>query len=169
MMNNTRKIVTLSLFLAIAIILNIVENVSFSVFMVPGVKLGLANISAIFILYYFGYREMILINVLRIIVANIITGLLFSMPFTIAMFSSVGSMLLLYPVYKLNKLSIFGISMIQAILFNIFQIIIVCLLYQSNVFLYYLPYLVLSGIVTGYLVAFSAKYIIKLLDRQLSN
>lgn len=169
MMNNTKKMVTLSLFLAIAIILNIVENISFSLFVIPGVKLGLANISAIFILYYYGYKEMFLVNVIRIIVANIITGLLFSMPFTIAMFSSVSSMLLLYFILKIDKLSIYGISMIQAIFFNIFQIIIVCFLYQSNVFLYYLPYLIFSGIVTGYLVAFSAKYIIKILNKQLNN
>lgn len=165
MISNTKKLVILSLFLALAIILNIAENVYFSFFVIPGVKLGLANISTIFILAYFGYKEMFLVNVTRVILANMITGLLFSLPFTIAFFSSLGSMILLYFILKPNKLSIYGISMIQAVLFNVFQIIMVCFLYQSNIFFYYLPYLIFSGIVTGYLVALSAKYIIKLIDR----
>ncbi|MDF9867740.1 heptaprenyl diphosphate synthase [Bacilli bacterium PM5-3] len=165
MMSNTKKIVVLSLFLALAIILNIVENVVFSFFIIPGIKMGLANISTIFILYYFGYKEMFLVNVLRVILANLVTGLLFSIPFTIAIFSSVCSMLILYFVLKIEKLSIFGISMIQAVVFNIFQIIIVSFLYQSNVFFYYMPYLLISGVITGYLVALSAKFIIKIMDK----
>ncbi|MDL2211530.1 Gx transporter family protein [Erysipelotrichaceae bacterium OttesenSCG-928-M19] len=164
-MKDTKKIVILGLFLALAIILNIVENVSFAFFVIPGVKLGLANISTIFILYYFGYKEMFLINVTRVVLANLITGLLFSIPFTIAFFSSVTSMLLLYFIYRSNKISIYGISMIQAVLFNTMQIIIVCLLYQSNVFIFYLPYLIFSGIATGYLVALSAKYLVRLIDK----
>ena len=165
MINSTKKLVILSLFLALAIILNIVENISFSFFIIPGVKLGLANISTIFILCYFGYKEMFLVNVLRVVLANLIIGTLFSIPFTIAMVSSVSSMLLLYFIYKLDKLSIFGISMIQAVLFNTFQIIVVSFLYESNVFLFYLPYLIFSGIVTGYLVALSARYVVKLVDK----
>ena len=164
MILNAKKLVILSLFLALAIILNIVENVAFSFFLIPGVKLGLANISTVFILYYFGYKEMFLVNIMRVILANLITGLLFSVSFSIAFFSSLGSMLILFFVLKPNKLSIYGISMIQAILFNVFQIIIVCLIYQSHVFFYYLPYLIFSGVATGYLVAFSAKYLTRLVD-----
>ena len=165
MIDNTKKLVILSLFLALAIILNIVENVSFSFFFIPGVKLGLANIATIFLLCYFGYKEMFLVNVLRVVLASLIVGTLFSIPFTIAIISSIGSMLILYLIYKLDKLSIFGLSMIQAVLFNIFQIIVVCFLYESNVFLFYLPYLIISGIATGYLVALSARYIVKLVDK----
>ncbi|MEG0283658.1 MAG: Gx transporter family protein [Erysipelotrichales bacterium] len=168
-MMNTKKLVTLSFFLSLAIILNIVENVAFSFFFVPGIKLGLANIASIFILYYFGYKEMISVNIMRIIIANLITGTLFGMPFVISMFSSICSMILLYIFYRLNKLSIYGISMIQAVLFNIFQIIVVCFLYGTNVFFYYLPYLIFSGLITGYLIAISASYIIKATTKVLPN
>jgi heptaprenyl diphosphate synthase len=164
-MSPTKKIVILSLFLALAIILNIAENVYFSFFLIPGVRLGLANIATIYILFYFGYKEMFTLNALRITLANLLTGTLFGIPFMIAIISGIASMLLLYFIFKLNKLSIYGISMIQAVLFNTFQIIVVSWLYQSHVFFFYLPYLVISGIITGYLVAFSAKYIIKLTDK----
>jgi len=164
-MSKTKKLVILSLFLALAIILNIAENVYFSFFVIPGVKLGLANIATIFILFYFGYKEMFLINVLRVVVAHLIMGTLFSIPFTIAIVASAGSMLLIYFIFKLNKLSIYGISMIQAVLFNALQIAVVSYLYQSNVFFFYLPYLIFSGIITGYLVALCARYIIKLTNK----
>lgn len=166
MRNNTKKMVTLSLFLALAIIVNIVENITFSFIIIPGVKLGLANIASIFILYYYGFKEMFAINVLRVIVANLITGTLFSMPFIIAFSSSVGSMIVIFLLLKLNKLSIFGISMSQAVIFNIFQIFVVSMLYDSFIFLYYLPYLMFSGLITGYLIAFVARYIINILDNK---
>ena len=164
-MSKVRKMVFLALFLSIAIIVNIIENVSFSVFVIPGVKLGFANIVTVFVLYYFGYKEMFVINILRVFLANLIVGTLFSTPFIIAMGSCLGSMLLLYFIIKLDKFSIFGISMIQAVLFNLFQIIIVCWLYQNYIFIYYFPYLIISGIITGYLVALCAKYVILLLNK----
>lgn len=164
MRNNTKKMVILSLFLSLAIIVNIVENITVSFIIIPGVKFGLANIATIFILFYFGYKEMFTVNILRVIVANLITGTLFSMPFIIAFSSSLGSMLIIYIILKLNRLSIFGISMAQAVIFNIFQIIVVSLLYDSFIFIYYLPYLMISGIITGYLIALIAKYIINILD-----
>ncbi len=167
MRNNTKKMVTLSLFLALAIIVNIVENITFSFIVIPGVKFGLANIATIFILFYYGYKEMFAVNLLRVILANLITGTLFSMPFMIAFSSSLGSMLFIYVILKLNKFSIFGISMAQAVVFNIIQIIVVSLLYDSFIFIYYLPYLMISGIITGYLIAFIAKYIINLLNNKI--
>ncbi|MDR3215567.1 MAG: Gx transporter family protein [Bacilli bacterium] len=167
MILTTKKIVILSLFLSIAIIVNIVENISFAVFIVPGIKLGLTNIVTIFILYYFGFKEMFIINFLRVILANLIIGTLFSIPFIISLFSCLGSMIFLFIIIKINKFSIFGISMIQAVLFNLFQIIVVCLLYNNFVFMYYLPYLIISGIITGYLVALCAKYVIKVINNHL--
>lgn len=167
MRNNTKKLVTLSLFLALAIIVNIVENITFSFVIIPGVKFGLANIASIFILFYYGFKEMVAINLLRVTLASLITGTLFSMPFIIAFSSSLGSMLFIYILLKLNKLSIFGISMSQAVMFNILQIFVVSLLYDSFIFMYYLPYLMLSGVITGYLIALVARYIIKMLDNKI--
>lgn len=167
MRNNTKKLVTLSLFLALAIIVNIVENITFSFVIIPGVKFGLANIASIFILFYYGFKEMVAINLLRVTLASLITGTLFSMPFIIAFSSSLGSMLFIYILLKLNKLSIFGISMSQAVIFNILQIFVVSLLYDSFIFMYYLPYLMLSGVITGYLIALVARYIIKMLDNKI--
>ncbi|WP_423364627.1 Gx transporter family protein [Mycoplasma sp. P36-A1] len=167
MKSNTQKIVTLGLFLAIAIILNIVENITINIIFIPGIKLGLANISMIFILYFYGYKEMFATNVLRIVVANLITGQLFGMPFVISMASGLFSMLIILPIYKSKVFSIYGISMTQAITFNFAQITTVSLLYSSTVFFYYLPYLLLTGVVTGFLVAFIAVKIIYLMRHTL--
>lgn len=167
--SSTQKLVILSLFLAIAIILNIVENITVNIIFIPGIKLGLANISVVFILYFYGYKEMFILNVLRVIVASLITGTLLGMPFIISISASIFSMLIIYPLYKSKIFSIYGISMIQAIAFNVMQIIVVSLLYSSTVFYYYLPYLLLSGVITGYLIAFSATKVISLMSHSLKN
>lgn len=160
----TKKIVMLSLFLALAIIINVVENIYFNFIFIPGIKFGLANIFPLVVLCLYGYKDMVVINILRVFIASLISGTLFGMPFTISLVGVVGSIIILYPFYKINKLSIYGISMIQAVLFNIFQILIVIVLYKTNAFLVYIPYLVLTGVITGYLVAFIARYLIKALN-----
>ncbi|HOQ14582.1 MAG TPA: Gx transporter family protein, partial [Bacillota bacterium] len=52
---STKKLTELSIFTSVAMILSYVEALLPSVG-VPGVKLGLANIAVIFILYRFGWR-----------------------------------------------------------------------------------------------------------------
>ena len=51
--NLTRKIVRLALFLAIGIVLNIVESVIILPYMMPGVRLGLANTMGLIVLYFY--------------------------------------------------------------------------------------------------------------------
>jgi len=168
MKGNTYKIVILGLFLAIAIILNIVENITVAISFIPGVKLGLANISIVFLLYFYGFKEMFATNVMRVIIASLISGTLFGMPFMISFASSIFCMIVIYPFFKTKLLSIYGLSMIQAVAFNFMQIVVVSLLYNSTIFFFYLPYLILSGIVTGYLIAFSASKIIRIFDKSIS-
>jgi len=169
MKGNTYKIVILGLFLSIAIILNIVENITVAISFIPGVKLGLANISIVFLLYFYGFKEMFVTNVMRVIIASLITGTLFGMPFMISMTASIFCMLMIYPLYKTKRLSIYGLSMVQAVAFNFAQICVVSFLYNSTIFFFYLPYLILSGIITGYLIAFSASKIIHIFDKSISK
>ena len=74
--NSTKKIVRLSLFLALGVVLNIIESMLPVLIPVPGVKLGIANTIGLIVLYYYGPKEYTLIGFLRVIlVALLRTGI----------------------------------------------------------------------------------------------
>lgn len=164
-MNNVKELTILALFLSISILLSIIENSVFIPIGIPGIKLGLANTMFIIVLYFYGFKKMVLINLTRVILVGVIVGTIFSIPFVISFFSVLLSSLVVFFVDKVNKLSIYGVSMIQAVTFNLSQILVVTLLYQNRLILYYSPYLVLSGLITGYIVAYTAVLVINIITK----
>ena len=54
-----------------------------------------------------------------------------------------------------------GVSVAGGVCHNIGQIIMACILLETNVIVYYLPFLLLSGTVTGVLVGAAAALLIK--------
>lgn len=72
-----KKIAYMGLFGAVAIIFGYVESL-FPVFAgIPGIKLGLANLVTVFILYTYSYREAALVSFIRILVIGFLFGNLF--------------------------------------------------------------------------------------------
>ncbi len=124
---------------------------------IPGVKLGLANIVILFALYAMGIKQAIIIAIIRVLLA----GFLFGNPMTIA-YSLCGCALSLGIMWltKKTKLSIIGVSMLGGIFHNIGQLIMAVLLTSTARIAYYLPVLLISGLVTGLLMGFAAKLVI---------
>lgn len=124
---------------------------------IPGVKLGLANIVILFALYAMGIKQAIIIAIIRVLLA----GFLFGNPMTIA-YSLCGCALSLGIMWltKKTKLSIIGVSMLGGIFHNIGQLIMAVLLTSTVRIAYYLPVLLISGLVTGLLMGFAAKLVI---------
>ena len=60
----------MGLFLASALILSYIESLIPFYFGIPGVKLGLANLAVLFALYRYGWREALLLNLMRILLAG---------------------------------------------------------------------------------------------------
>ena len=69
-----KKTAVLGMYLAFAMILSYIEVLIPLPIPIPGIKLGLANLAIILILYLYGFKEALLINVVRII----LMGLLFT-------------------------------------------------------------------------------------------
>ena len=51
---NNRKLVTLALFITTALMLSYIESLFPFFFGVPGMKLGLANLAVVIVLYFYG-------------------------------------------------------------------------------------------------------------------
>lgn len=162
--NITYKIVRLSLFLAISIILSIVESMITYSLPFFGIRLGIANIMTLLVLYYYSIKEYLFIGFSRVLlVALLYSG--FNVSFYLSLtgwfFSSLISILL----YKTLKPSIYGLSIASSITHLTFQVLLVFLIYEVKEIMYYLPFLLISGIISGGIIAFISKYIIILLNK----
>ena len=146
-----KKIAALGLFASLAIIFGYVESLFPILIGNFGIKLGLANLSVLFILDRYGFAEAYAVSVIRIIVI----AFLFPKGFTIT-FSLAGATLsLLIMTFMLRKTnaSIYAVSMTGGIMHNIGQLIVALWVMQSpQLLFYYTPVLLVSGILTGLII-----------------
>ena len=160
-MMNTHKITLMGILTAGAIIIAILESFIPSVG-IPGVKLGLANIVILIILYEIGIREAIIVDLCRVFLVGLLRGSLLSMGFLMSLTGAVlslGIMILLYLVVR--KFSIIGVSVVGSVFHVVGQILIAMAFLGSIYVVYYLPFIALSAIITGVFVGFVDKLVIK--------
>ena len=155
------KIALLGVLLAVTIVIAILESFIPS-FTIPGIKLGFANIVILVTLYEVGILEAVFINLVRVLVVSLVKGTFLSMGFFMSLtgaFMSLGIMILFHLVIK--KFSIIGVSVIGS-LFHVIGQILIAMIYMGSVYVvYYLPIIGISAVITGILVGFIARAIIK--------
>ena len=158
---NTHKIALLGVLTAGTIVIAILESFIPSIG-IPGVKLGVANIMILIVLFELGIMEAICINLARVLLVGILRGTFLTMGFLMSLSGaifSLGIMILFYLLIK--KFSIIGVSVIGS-LFHIFGQILVALLFLNTPYiLFYLPIISISAIITGVFVGIIAQLVIK--------
>lgn len=147
---NTKKTAYLGLFAALAIILGYVETLIPVFAGIPGIKLGLANLSVLFILNRYSCKEAAFVSVVRIIVIGFLFGNMFSIVYSLAGASL--SLTVMTLLKKKTEFSLSGISVAGGIFHNMGQLVIAMLIVENTTLLYYAPALLISGIVTGLLI-----------------
>lgn len=156
-----QKMALLSVLTAAAIVIAIIESFIPSIW-IPGIKLGLANIVILIILYEIGIIEAVLVNLLRVFLVGLLRGTFLSMGFLMSLTGailSLGIMILFYLVIR--RFSIIAVSVMGS-LFHIFGQILIAIIFLGTMsVLYYLPIISISAIVTGILVGIGAKLIIR--------
>lgn len=155
----TKKLVTLAVTISVAMILSFVESRIPAFVAIPGVKVGLANIAVIFALYKMGWREAIVVSVIRVLLVALLFGSVVSLAYSIA-----GALISLSLMILLKKLGIFteiAVSVVGGITHNIGQILIAFLLLETKVVFYYLPFLLVSGVIAGIAVGVASALLIK--------
>ena len=144
------RYVTLSLLLAIAIVLNYLESFIPSIG-IPGVKLGLANIVILICLYKYKVYEALMVDLLRVVLANLLKGTFLSIAFYMSLSGAVLSFLVMFLFRYIKQLKPLVISVIGAIFHAIGQIIVALIIMQTSGILLYLPFIMLASIITGVL------------------
>lgn len=163
-----KKFTRLTMLLALSVVLNIIESfIPLFNGNIPGLKLGLANIIVLIVLYMFSFKDALYVSLLRILLVGILRTGLFSMTFFFSLggaFFSLCSMFLA----KKTKLSIIGVSIVGSIFHSIGQILVAILIIKNTYIIYYIPWLLLFSIPTGILVGFTSKTILNnLADRKI--
>ncbi len=156
-----QKMALLGVLTAGAIVIAILESFIPSIG-IPGVKLGLANIVILVILYELGILEAVIVNILRVIVVGLVRGTFLGMGFLMSLTGAVfslGIMILFYLLIK--KFSIIGVSVIGSV-FHVAGQILIAMLYLGTAYIVlYLPIIAISAIITGAFVGIIAKLIIR--------
>ena len=154
--------------LALSVALNVIEA-SLPLFngFIPGLKLGLANIVTLFIIYQFSLKDALYVGILRVFLVGILRTGLFSTTFLFSLSGVILSIICMFLAHKFLKLSIIGVSMIGSIAHSTGQVITSIILLQMDAMIYYLPWLLLFAIPTGILVGLICKQLIKFYDEVL--
>lgn len=158
----TKKLTVLSLCIAIAMVLSFIESQIPAFVAIPGVKAGLANIAVVYALYKLGWKEAILVSVIRVVLVSLLFGSIMSLFYSLAGAAlSLAGMIVLK---KTNKFSCIAVSVTGGVLHNIGQILIAGIILETDVLRYYLPFLLVSGTIAGIIIGILAAYLVRRVD-----
>lgn len=155
----SKKIATYGLLVALAFILSYVETLFPLPVPIPGIKLGLANLVVLIALYNMGVKEAFTLSIIRILMV----GLSFGNP-SMMLFSLGGGLFswLMMVLFKKSKLfSLVGVSIIGGISHNFGQIVVSILIVENINIIYYLPILLITGVIAGMLIGILGAMIVK--------
>lgn len=153
-----KRTAELGCLLAVALILSYVESLIPFTIGIPGIKLGLPNLIVLLLLYSaktpaVGAREALLVNGLRIVLAGFLFGSLYSILYALA--GAVFSFTVMAAVRRYKGLSMLGVSVLGGVFHNIGQTVTAMAVVETSAVLYYLPILIVAGVVTGAVLGFS--------------
>lgn len=148
---NVRRLVLLGTFTAIALALSYIEFLLPPIWSaVPGIKLGLANVMVIYVLYSLSLKDAAMISLVRVFLSAILFGTALTLAYSLA-----GAVLSLAAMAILKKLGLFsevGVSIAGAVLHNLGQILVAVIVLRTAEIGYYMIILTLTGILSGVFV-----------------
>ena len=157
-MNKTKKVAFCACLAAVAIVFGYIESMISIPFAIPGIKPGFGNIVVLICLYCVNKKTAFFVMLVKVLVSNI----LFATP-VMLIYSLVGGLLSFFVMAILKRLDfgILGVSVGGGIFHNLGQLAVAFVLLENlNVF-YYMPILIVSGVVSALITGLVAKIVIK--------
>lgn len=157
---STKRTVRLGAFVAAAMILSYIEFLLPPIWSaVPGIKLGLANIVIIYVLYTDGAAGAALVSGLRVLLSALLFGSVVTLFYSVS-----GALLSLSVMVLLKRVGAFstvGVSMAGGVLHNLGQIIAAIILLGTREIGYYMIVLAVTGLIAGVFVGICSASLIK--------
>lgn len=155
----TQKLTVMALTTAIALVLSFIESQIPAFVAVPGVKMGLANIAIVYALYRLGWKEAALISLIRVVLVSLLFGSAASFLYSLA--GAVLSLLGMALLKKTGKFTEIVVSVVGGVLHNIGQIAMASIILETDALRYYLPFLLVSGILAGVVIGLISGILIR--------
>lgn len=163
-MSKTQSMSFLAMLSAMAIVLNMIENM---LALPLGVRLGMANIMALIVVHIYGVKEMIFVNLLRVVVSGLLSGIILSYPWWMSVGGVTLSSFMLMMIYKHSSFMFTGIMC--AITHSVGQILVLSFFLTSSAFMPYLGIMIIMSIITGILTGKVSEIATKRLKRGINH
>lgn len=141
------RVAYFGVFTALALMFSYIETMIPIQFGVPGIKLGLANIMIVIMLYKSSAKEALLLSIVRIMLSGFLFGNLSSILYSIA--GGVLSLGIMTLLKKQGGFSVIGVSVAGGVSHNVGQLIVAMLVVETYQVGYYFPVLLVAGVLTG--------------------
>lgn len=159
----TKHITELGFLLAVSLVLAYLESLLPVMVAVPGVKLGLANVVTMFVLYRSDWKRAFFFMTLRVVLAGFlfsgVAGILYSFA------GGVCCILIMNIVKHFSMFSVLGVSMSGAVFHNFGQLLVAFFIMENAHILYYFPVLCLSGVITGLLIGYVSALLLRRMNK----
>ena len=145
--------------IALAFVFSYVEVLLPFTFIIPGMKVGLANLVVVAALYLLGTRTAFCVSVIRIVLVGFTFGNLSTMMFSLS--GGILSFAVMAACKNKNLFHVEGVSMAGGVAHNVGQLLVAAAVIESAALFYYVPVLLVFGLVTGGMIGLVAKQLIK--------
>ncbi len=165
MQTTTKKMARFAVYTALAFIFSYIESLVPLPIPFPGIKLGLANLVIIIVLYQSGFTAAFSVSIVRNILNALTFGSLFGLFYSLA--GSVLSLLAMEGLRRLKplKISMISVSSIGGIIHNMGQLLVASALVGHSAILHYFPFLYFAGLIAGVLIGVLGKLCLKRLSQ----
>lgn len=153
------KVALYGMMTALAFLLSYVETLIPISLGVPGVKLGLANLSSIVSMYLLGQGAAVVIALVRIILVGFTFGNMSMMLYSLT--GAAVSLILMSVFCRLDWFGVTGVSIIGGAGHNIGQLMVAALVVENAGIFYYLPVLLAAGTIAGAIIGMLGGILIK--------
>ncbi len=155
----TKKMMIISIFISLGLILSYVEHMLPTQFIAAGAKLGLANIVTVVTLVILDKKSSLTVLLIRIVLVSLMfagfSGFLYSI--TGGLLSYLGMSIMLKLDFK--EVSLVGVSVIGAVLHSFGQVVVASLIFMNYKILLYFPTLLLASLITGIFIGLISNYL----------
>ena len=159
----TKQVALSGLLFALAMALSFIEGSITFPGLLPGMKLGLANIVVMYALFFMGARQALVLDLLKALFVFLVSG---AMAGFLSLCGGLLSLLVMWGLYSLpHRPTWFILSVCGALAHNVGQLICAGFILGSALSLYYAPVMLVLGLVMGAVTAVTLRAILPALGR----
>lgn len=160
----SRQVALSGLMFALAMALSFIEGMITIPGLLPGMKLGLANVVVMYALFFMGFKQALFLDLLKALFVFLVTGPTAGF---LSLCGGLTSLVIMWVLYRLFpvKLTWYILSVCGALGHNIGQLVGAGFILGSALSLYYAPVMLIMGLVMGSVTSITLRAILPALGR----